>query len=470
MPQSASIAEALDFESTALPDGWRWANLGELAEFINGAAFKPTDWAAEGKPIIRIQNLTNPAAKINRTTRSVGEKYAVDHGDLLVSWSATLEVFIWKGEPAWLNQHIFKVIPRDEIVDTRYMFYLLRHEIEALKKGEHLHGSTMMHINRKPFLAHRFPFPPIETQRFIVARIDELFTEIDDGEVALTRARSELETYRKALLKAAVTGELTAEWRAANPTKETGIDLLNRILTDRRARWEADPLNKGKRYKEPAGPEMQGLPELPHSWSWATAEMLSDGGKGHIIIGPFGSDLKTSDYRAEGVPLVFVRHIRARSYDDLKPKFVSIEKAHLLRSHIVQSGDILVTKMGDPPGDADIYPSDQSDAVITADCIRWRPAVGIDRGFCLNWVNSMPGSAWILQMTKGVAQQKISLETFKRMPVPVPPLSEALVIMEQLAQTMESYEGQRNVVEIGAGKASAIRQSILATALRGELV
>ena len=72
-------------------------------------------------------------------------------------------------------------------------------------------------------------------QRAIVARIDELFTELDDGEAALARARADLGTWRKALLKAAVTGELTADWRAANPPTETGADLLARILAERRA-------------------------------------------------------------------------------------------------------------------------------------------------------------------------------------------------------------------------------------------
>jgi type I restriction enzyme S subunit len=72
-----------------------------------------------------------------------------------------------------------------------------------------------------------------------------------------------VETYRKGLLKAAVTGELTADWRRDNPPQETGEQLLQRILTDRRARWQADPKNARKKYTEPAEPDTDGLPELP---------------------------------------------------------------------------------------------------------------------------------------------------------------------------------------------------------------
>lgn len=206
----------------ALPDGWRWERLGDLGEFLNGAAFKPTDWGDVGTPIIRIQNLNNPERVMNRTTRTVNERLLVRAGDLLVSWSATLDAFVWRREDAWLNQHIFKVVPDEALVDRRYMFFLLKNEIENLKKTEHLHGSTMMHINRGPFLAHSVPLPSLEKQVQVADRINELLAEVDDGEAALARAFDDLAMWRKALLKAAVTGELTADWRASNPPTQSG--------------------------------------------------------------------------------------------------------------------------------------------------------------------------------------------------------------------------------------------------------
>ena len=100
--------------------------IGETGRYINGVAFKPADWGEKGIPIVRIQNLTDPNKPMNRTTRIVDSSYLIRPGDLLVSWSATLDAFIWDREPALLNQHIFKVIPNTELVSKKYLFFALR--------------------------------------------------------------------------------------------------------------------------------------------------------------------------------------------------------------------------------------------------------------------------------------------------------------------------------------------------------
>lgn len=89
--------------------------LGDVATYINGRAFKPQEWETSGRPIIRIQNLTNSTQECNRTTKQFEEKYRISDGDLLFAWSASLGAHIWHGEDGWLNQHIFKVIPNESI-------------------------------------------------------------------------------------------------------------------------------------------------------------------------------------------------------------------------------------------------------------------------------------------------------------------------------------------------------------------
>lgn len=145
--------------------------LGDVAEFINGVAFKPDDWSDEGQRIIRIQNLTDAAKPYNRTTRVVDQKYHVRLGDLLVSWSATLGVFVWdQPDVALVNQHIFRVVPRAGRVHARYLRQML---IDALIKMErHLHGATMKHVNREEFLATTIPLPPLVEQQRIAGILD----------------------------------------------------------------------------------------------------------------------------------------------------------------------------------------------------------------------------------------------------------------------------------------------------------
>ncbi|WP_371055958.1 restriction endonuclease subunit S [Rhodosalinus sp. K401] len=143
----------------------RNVSLGSVADFQNGFAFKPSDWGDDGLPIIRIQNLTNPDAAFNRTRRAVPDKYTVRAGDLLYSWSATLGTFVWKGETALLNQHIFKVNHGDD-VDRDFLFYALKQVTDDIV--HRTHGSTMKHVTKGEFEKTEIPLPPIEEQRRIV--------------------------------------------------------------------------------------------------------------------------------------------------------------------------------------------------------------------------------------------------------------------------------------------------------------
>ncbi|ODS92678.1 MAG: hypothetical protein ABS45_05635 [Comamonas sp. SCN 65-56] len=150
-------------------------SLGEVAQFINGAAFKPEDWGDSGFPIIRIQNLTDASKPFNRTTRTVAEKLQVHPGDLLVSWSATLGVFTWnRPEIGLLNQHIFRVVPDESKVDKAYLRLALSGALSAMQK--HLHGATMQHVNRGEFLGTPLYLPPLEEQRRIAAILDQAET------------------------------------------------------------------------------------------------------------------------------------------------------------------------------------------------------------------------------------------------------------------------------------------------------
>ena len=151
------------------------ASLGDVAEFVNGAAFKPEDWGSDGLPIIRIQNLTDPTKAFNRTLRTVPDRLRVRAGDLLVSWSATLGVFEWAGPgDGLLNQHIFRVLPDKSKIDKRYLRHGLERAITDMQM--HLHGATMQHVNRGEFLGTQLYLPSISEQRRIAEVLDRAET------------------------------------------------------------------------------------------------------------------------------------------------------------------------------------------------------------------------------------------------------------------------------------------------------
>lgn len=146
----------------AVPSGWEISKVKYVGDYINGLAFKPEDWEEEGIPIIRIQNLTKAEARANCTTKIFHPKYKVKSGDILISWSASLSVHVWLQDEAWLNQHIFKAIPRTNKVLKDYFFWLANWFIKEMAKETH--GSTLQHITWPKFGNFKVPLPPKNVQ------------------------------------------------------------------------------------------------------------------------------------------------------------------------------------------------------------------------------------------------------------------------------------------------------------------
>ncbi len=136
----------------------------EVAEFINGKAFKPSDWSESGLPIIRIQNLTGTSERFNYFNGDVEDKFRVRNGDILISWSASLGVYYWQGAEAVLNQHIFKVCPKKNI-DPDYFYYASTGKLQEMVAQ--VHGATMQHITKDRFDALLIALPSLTEQRRI---------------------------------------------------------------------------------------------------------------------------------------------------------------------------------------------------------------------------------------------------------------------------------------------------------------
>ena len=145
-----------------VPEGWEKKPISQLGEYLNGFAFKPSDWQESGKPIIKIKEMGNGVS--NDTPRNNGErvpaKYLVKAGDLLFSWSATLMVIVWSGEEGWLNQHLFKVTPAKRI-GREFLLQSISNTIEEFKNLTT--GSTMKHIQRN--------------------KLDQVFVNVPDDEI-----------------------------------------------------------------------------------------------------------------------------------------------------------------------------------------------------------------------------------------------------------------------------------------------
>jgi type I restriction enzyme, S subunit len=220
---------------------WAEPSIGELCDLLNGRAFKPTEWSRTGLPIIRIQNLNNSNAAFNFYDGVISDRVAIKSGDLLFAWSGTpgtsFGAHIWKGAAACLNQHIFKVVFNEDLLDKEYFRLAINQQLNHLIEKAH-GGVGLRHVTKSKFEETKIPLAPLNEQQRIVSKIEELFSELDAGIASLKTARAQLKIYRQALLKHAFEGKLTESWRKTHADQlEPADQLLTRIAKEREAHY-----------------------------------------------------------------------------------------------------------------------------------------------------------------------------------------------------------------------------------------
>jgi type I restriction enzyme S subunit len=223
MNESNSQLRLLEHGVYSIPEGWSLSKVKYLADYINGYPFKPDDWGEIGKPILRIQNLSDPTGIANKYDGTLSEGYLVRTGDLLISWSASLGVYEWQGEEAWLNQHIFKVSLHKEKVTKPYFKWLAEWFITELAKDAH--GSTMQHLTKDAFGSFPLLLPLQEVQTRIALFLDFETARIDLLIATKQNILNLLAEKRRALITSAVT-------RGINPKvklKDSGFSWLGEV-------------------------------------------------------------------------------------------------------------------------------------------------------------------------------------------------------------------------------------------------
>lgn len=453
-----------------VPDHWKAVALEEVLDDIIGGGTpskaNPEYWVGS-IPWLTVKDMRTrrPEDAIDHISKDAVRDSAtniIPAGTVIIATRIGLGKVIRVSYNAAINQDLKALITKPEL-DNNYLEYWLLSIAEYLESiGS---GTTVKGIRLEQLRSLPFPLAPLKEQKRIVSEIEKQFSRMDEAVANLKRVKANLKRYKAAVLKAAVEGKLTEDWRKQHPKVEPASKLLERILAERRANWIGR-----RKYKAPAEPDMSSLLPLPDEWTWASPDQLSAGQPYALAIGPFGSNLKVSDYTTSGVPLIFVRNIRSETFGGNNAVFVSERKAEELKSHQTSGGDILITKMGAPPGDACLYPEARSRAVITADCIKLRlsPLLS-DKHFFVHAINSQVVKPQIIDITKGVAQMKVSLARFSRIAIPLPPLAEQSQIVAEIERRLSVIDKLEAAVQANLTRAERLRQSILQKAFSGKL-
>jgi len=447
-------------------NGWDSVKVGNALRLINGRAFKPSEWRTTGLTIIRIQNLNNPEAPFNYYDAELPEKFLVDDGDLLFAWSGTtgtsFGAHIWRGGKAWLNQHIFKVLFDQTEFDKRFLQLAINQNLDEYIRAAH-GAAGLAHITKGRFEDSDLLKPHLDEQRKIVAEIEKQFTRLEAGIAGLRRVQAKLKRYRAAVLKAACEGKLVpteAELaRQEGRTYETGAQLLERILTERRQNWQS----RGQ-YKEPAAADTANLPPIPDGWAWASVEQLSTRVQ-------YGSSAKTNE-DSTGVPVLRMGNIQDGEFDFDKLKY--LPKAHdEFPDLLLTSGDLLFnrTNSAELVGKTAVFKDTPHPCSFASYLIRVRFGSGCVPDFVSYFINSVFGRAWIADVvSQQVGQANVNGTKLQALAIPLPPLAEQTRIVAEVERRLSVVEELEAVVNANLQRATRLRQSILQRSFSGGLL
>ncbi len=333
-------------------------------------------------------------------------------------------------------------------------------------------GALYPAVRPKDMAACTFSFETPSEQTRFVAKLEELLSDIDAGVAELKAAQKKLGQYRQSLLKAAVEGALTAEWRAKNTPAESGARLLDRILQERRARWEAKQLAKfaeqgktppkdwQKKYPEPVQPDTTDLPELPAGWVWATLSQVGWLDRGRSKHRPRNAP------HLYGGPYPFVQTGDIRHADTfLSDVEATYSEAGLAQSRLWPVGTMCIT----------IAANIGKTAILSMEACFPDSVVGFLSGsddVSIRYVEYFMRSVQqkLEDEAPATAQKNINLEILEKVVIPIPPTPEQHQLVKLLDDSMGTARESDQAIDLSLKQSTAQRQNILRAAFAGELV
>ncbi|MBV2150906.1 restriction endonuclease subunit S [Sphingobium sp. AS12] len=481
-----------------LPRGWVAARINDTGLYINGLAFKPADWKNTGIPIIRIQNLTDTTKEFNYASGSYPDEVIVRNGDILVSWSATLDAFLWNRGEGVLNQHIFRTIPAEGLTHKAFLLILLRNAIREMGESEHAHGLVMTHINRGPFLNHIVLIPPLIEQQRIVDKFNELMSLCDQLELAridreaardtfalstvsrlntpdpetfaadvrfalanltpLTTRADQIKHLRETILNLAVRGMLVKQ----SPSEEPAGELIKKISQAKHKLLATKKLKSNTPITNSISIRTE--TNLPDNWQWSSCNEL------FFITKLAGFEYtKYFDLKDYGdVPVIRAQNVRPWNIEEKNLKYLPIKSSKILERSSVTKPCLLITFIGAGIGDVALINPNR----------RWHLAPNVAKAelfegcdslmnlkYLVLFFNSPVGRAEIFKHVKTTAQPSLSMGTLRDIDVAVPPLAEQSRIVAKVGELMALCDQLEASITKGEQSRSRLLEAVLHNAL-----
>lgn len=454
---------------SGLPISWIRATLGDITDYGAPKQVSPTRIDAEAW-IVELEDVEKESSRLlQRLTfaerRSKSNKSSFEEGDILYGkLRPYLNKVVLADSPGYCTTEIVPISP-EEGIESKWVFYALKNPDFIRYVSAITRGINMPRLTTDDARAVEMAVPPTNEQRRIVAKLDALFERSHAIRDKLDRVPRLLANLQKSILNAAFRGDLTREWRANNPSVEPASELLKRILAERRAKWEADLIAKGKdpkkaKYVEPEPVNTDGLPELPEGWCWASVESLST----KVVDGVH----KKPNYVIEGVPFLTVRDLTAGqgiSFDNCR--YVSQEDhEQFCQRTDPELGDILITKDGTLGVVRAVRTEIEFSIFVSLALVK--PVVREMSDYLEMAFSSPPVQS---QMTgTGSGLQHIHLVDLRKDLIPLAPIEEQKELVRILSLANPAVDNFAKAQRAAADRISSVDACFLSKAFRGELI
>jgi type I restriction enzyme S subunit len=455
-------------KAETLPGEWKLETLEDVSLAIQYGYTAKAELEPVGPRLLRITDIQNDSVTWDevpfcRIKKEEIQKYLLAPNDIL---------FARTGATVGKSYLIHGLVPESVFasyllrvrfkpgVTPKYVSYFFKSPSYWRQITESQVGIGQPNVNGTKLAQIRIPVAPLEQQKRIVAEIEKQFSRLDEAVASLKRTKANLKRYKAAILKAAVEGKLTEDWRKQHPNVEPASKLLERILLERRGKWNG----KGK-YSEPEQPDITSLPKLPDGWIWACLEAIA-ALKGGITV-----DKNRKSFNARKIPYLRVANVQ-RGYLDLSEiKEIDAPEADIRDLRLVP-GDILFNEGGDRDklGRGWVWEGQLSECIHQNHVFRARLYLADVSPKLVSWWGNSFGKNYFLREGKQTTNlASINITKLSAFPIPLPSAAEQQQIINEVECRLSVIDELEATVEANLTHADSLRQSVLGTAFRGKL-
>ena len=466
-----------------LPGGWVWTKLDIISKDIyRYPTFYGMEHLTEGIPVIRGEHIKEDGSVSHDwsnywfVTPELSKKFPrtiLELDDMIMSVRGSvgkIGLIDVKLQNAQVSPNCIRISLHKNYCFPKFFLFYFKSFIGQDSIRENINCTTIQTIKASIFSKTLIPLPPLPEQRAIVSKIEQLFSDLDNGIDNFKKAQAQLKLYRQSVLKAACEGKLVpteAELARAEGRDYKPADvLLARILEERREKWNG----KGK-YKEPAAPDTSGLAKLPEGWCYTHIETLLSTNRTGIKTGPFGSLLKKHEHRIEGIPVLGIENIEAMKFIAGSKIRITKEKSTQLSGYDALPDDVLISRSG-TVGEVCVVPEGLGESRISTNLMR--VSLAPNGMLPLFFTFLFNGSPYVLDqvtdLCKGSTRNFLNRGILFSLIFPFPPLAEQHRIVTELERRLSLCDKLEVTIAEALKNAEALRQSILKKAFEGKLL